>query len=368
VTLFALRTSDDLVTVRFAVSPVWETQAAVQAFADERGRLYHESWLVAVRGRAARLDLAPLLAVLPRRGYVPDFLTPPPRTSRPGLRSQLAEIRATEPAQVARELEQCRDTVDDEPYRRVLTWLLADPERARDLLADRLGDAWASLVAPYWVRIRALLDRDVEERSRALTRHGLRHVLDELHPKLRWTTPGLSLADRSDCTVQVGGRGFLLMPSAYLWPHVAATVEEAWLPTIIYPVTGIAGLWQAPAAPPGALGRLLGRTRARVLTALDQPLSTTALAAVTKLSPAGVSRHCSRSATQDWSAPPGTATRSATAAPSSDRHSCTHAPGTTTPSRSACRVRRTVHRPEARLVSKALVTVMHREADPATAG
>jgi hypothetical protein len=299
VTLFALRTSDDLVTVRFAVSPVWETQAAVQAFADERGRLYHESWLVAVRGRAARLDLAPLLAVLPRRGYVPDFLTPPPRTSRPGLRSQLAEIRATEPAQVARELEQCRDTVDDEPYRRVLTWLLAD---------------------------------------------------------------------RSDCTVQVGGRGFLLMPSAYLWPHVAATVEEAWLPTIIYPVTGIAGLWQAPAAPPGALGRLLGRTRARVLTALDQPLSTTALAAVTKLSPAGVSRHCSRSATQDWSAPPGTATRSGTAAPSSDRHSCTHAPGTTTPSRSACRVRRTVHRPEARLVSKALVTVMHREADPATAG
>lgn len=81
------------------------------------------------------------------------------------------------------------------------------------------------------------------------------------------------------------------MPSAYLWPHVAATVEEPWPPTIIYPATGIAGLWQAPAAPPGALGRLLGRTRARVLTALDQPISTTALAAVTELSPAGVSRH-----------------------------------------------------------------------------
>jgi DNA-binding transcriptional ArsR family regulator len=290
-TLFAVRTSDDLLTVRFAVSPVWKTQAAVQAFADERGRSYHESWLLLVRARAARLDLAPLLAALPRRGYVPDFLAPPPRTSRPSLRNQLAEIRATDPAQVARELERCRETVNDEPHRRLLTALLTDPERARDLLAARLHDAWASLVAPYWLRVRALLDRDVEERSRALTRHGLRRVLDELHPKLRWSTPGLSLADGSDRTIQVGGRGFLLMPSAYLWPHVAATVEEPWLPTIIYPATGIAGLWQAAPAPPGALSRLLGRTRARILTALDQPTSTTALAAVMELTPAGVSRH-----------------------------------------------------------------------------
>jgi DNA-binding transcriptional ArsR family regulator len=290
-TLFALRTADDLLTVRFAVSPVWETQAAVQALADERGHSYHESWLLRVQGRAARLDLAPLLAALPRRGEVPDFLTPPPRTCRPTLRSQLAEIRATEPAQVARELARCRETVSDEPYRRLLTSLLADPERARDLLAARLYDAWASLIAPYWVRIRALLDRDVEERSRVLTRHGLRRVLDELHPKLRWTASGLLLADRSDRTVQAGRRGFLLMPSAYLWPHVASTVDEPWLPTIIYPAAGIARLWQPPAAPPEALGRLLGRTRARVLTALDQPISTTALAAVTGLSPAGASRH-----------------------------------------------------------------------------
>jgi hypothetical protein len=109
-TLFALQTSDDLLSVRFAVSPVWETQAAVQALADERGRTYHQSWLMLVRARAARLDLALLLAALPRRGYVPDFLTPPPRTARPSLRGQLAEIRATDPAQVARELERCRDT------------------------------------------------------------------------------------------------------------------------------------------------------------------------------------------------------------------------------------------------------------------
>jgi DNA-binding transcriptional ArsR family regulator len=101
----------------------------------------------------------------------------------------------------------------------------------------------------------------------------------------------LRTSDHSDRTVQAAGRGFLLMPSAYLWPHVASTAEEPWLPTIIYPAVGIAGLWQPPAAPPGALARLLGRTRARVLTALDQLISTTALATVTELSPAGASRH-----------------------------------------------------------------------------
>src|SRR5260370_31243550 len=115
-TVFALRIHDDLLTVRFAVSPVWETQAAVQALADERGRSYHEPWLLVVRARVARLDLAPLLAVLPRCGYVPDFLTPPPRTSRPGLRGQLAEIRPTDPAPVAPELDRCPETAHAQPY------------------------------------------------------------------------------------------------------------------------------------------------------------------------------------------------------------------------------------------------------------
>jgi DNA-binding transcriptional ArsR family regulator len=81
------------------------------------------------------------------------------------------------------------------------------------------------------------------------------------------------------------------MPSAYLWPYVTAVVEEPWQPTIVYPARGIAELWRAPAAPPDALARLLGRTRGLVLASLDRPLSTTALATLTELSPARASRH-----------------------------------------------------------------------------
>ena len=290
-TLFAMRDRDSVLAIRFAVSPLWETQAAVQAFADERGRAYHAPWMRTVQASAAQLEWPALLAVLPRYGYVPDFLTPPPLTSMPTLASQLEQIRATDPAQVVREIQRCRDTVHDENSRRLLESMIADPQHARDQLAMLLYDAWATLVEPYWARVQMLLDRDITERSRALAQHGLRRMLAELDPKIRWTRHGLVLPDRSDRTVKIGERGLVLMPSAYLWPNVAAVVEEPWQPTIVYPAKGISGLWRTPQATPQALSRLIGCTRARVLVVLDQPLSTTAVAAITDLSPAGASRH-----------------------------------------------------------------------------
>jgi DNA-binding transcriptional ArsR family regulator len=290
-TLFAFRARDDLLAVRFACSPVWETQAAVRTFADARARAQHEPWHRLVRERALRLDLTPLLAVQPVRGYVPDFLAPPPHTAWPRLRDQLAQIRATPPARVAHELERCLETVEGEQNRRLLGSYLAEPTRARDLLASRLQAAWTELVAPFWIRVRALLDREIEQRSRTLARHGLRRMLQELHPRIRWTKRGLSCADRTGRTVEIDERGLVLMPSVYLWPKVAAIVDEPWLPTIAYPARGVGDLWRTPTPPPAALARLLGRTRALVLASLDQPLSTTTLAALLELSPAGASRH-----------------------------------------------------------------------------
>jgi hypothetical protein len=282
-TLFAVRTRDDLLAVRFACSPVWETQAAVQAFADGRALADHEPWQRLVHERVARLDLTPLLALLPNQGYVPDFLTPPPRSARPRLRDQLAEIRATPPAQVARELERCRESAADGWDRRLLDALPADPAQARDLLAARLHEAWVggAVLGAHpdaaRARHRAALACACSARSPPRPRRA--------PPAIRWTKRGLSCADRSARTVEVDERGLVLMPSVYLWPNVAAIIDKPWLPTIVYPARGISELWRARAAPPDALARLLGRTRALVLASLDRPLSTTALAALLELSP-----------------------------------------------------------------------------------
>jgi DNA-binding transcriptional ArsR family regulator len=290
-TLFTLSARDELLTVRFACSPVWETVAAVRTFVDDRARAYHEPWHGLVRGRLGELELEPLLALHPLHGYIPDFLTPPPRTPWPRLRDQLAEIRATPAGQVAHELKLCRDTVQDRRATELIDSMLEDPELARDMLVARIHEAWLQLVAPFWLPVRTLLERDIEQRARTLAHHGLRRVVDEVDPCVRWTEDGIAVADREDVTVDVGARGLVLMPSAYVWPALVAIVDEPWQPTIIYPARGIAELWQLPASPPDALARLLGRTRAIVLASLDRPISTTALAAALELSPAGASRH-----------------------------------------------------------------------------
>jgi DNA-binding transcriptional ArsR family regulator len=291
VTLFVIRQTDELLAVRFACSPVWETLAAVRTLIDRRARAYHRPWHELVRARIAQLDLEPLLAVEPLRGYVPDFISPPPAKPWPRLEEQLAEIRRTEPDRVGRELELCRRAATDDRRRAWLDRLLADPEAARDLLASRIRDAWLALVSPYWRRVRSALAADIAERARTLAERGLRATLDQLDPRIRWTPRGLSIACPDTTTVSVGERGLLLMPSAYSWPHVAAVVDEPWQPTIVYPTRGVAELWQSAAVAPEALARLLGRTRALVLVSLERPSSTTALAARLELSPAGTSRH-----------------------------------------------------------------------------
>ncbi len=75
VTLFLIRGPEELLSVRFACSPVWETLAAVRTFVDERARAYHEPWHRLVRRQTAQLDLSPLFAVraAPRlRARLPD--------------------------------------------------------------------------------------------------------------------------------------------------------------------------------------------------------------------------------------------------------------------------------------------------------
>lgn len=281
----------DLGIIRFARSPLWETLHAVRMFADPRGRPYNREWLRAVRNAAAALDLGPLLAVNPVHGDVPDFLAPPPRVPAPVVADQLGEVRATPPGQVVTELARCRDTLPAGAARRTVEAMLADPAAARDALADLIELAWQQLIAPFWPDIEALLNADVAHRSRQLANVGLRPMIEGIDHRIAWRDGSIVVADGVGATVSLRDRGLVLMPSAFLWPSVIAIHSEPWQPTIGYPARGIAGLWVRRKPPPDALVRLLGRTRAGLLAGLDRPASTTALAALHGLSPAGASRH-----------------------------------------------------------------------------
>jgi DNA-binding transcriptional ArsR family regulator len=61
---------------------------------------------------------------------------------------------------------------------------------------------------------------------------------------------------------------------------------------VIYPARGVGMLWEPEApAPPDALAKVLGSSRAAILEALDRPRSTTELARVLGLTAGGVSQH-----------------------------------------------------------------------------
>ena len=283
---------DDLLRCRFAVSPLWETQEAVRTLARPDRHGYHPGWLRRIREAARGLDLTPVWLLMPRRGHSPDWLGPPPIGPAATFEEEIAGVRAADPGQARDDM--ARSLADtpcalESPQGRAL---LADPARTVGELADLMEAAWHTLVEPDWPRLRALLEADVAFHSRRLAEVGLGALLPELDPRLAWNGRTLTIEWRGEHDRDLDGQGLVLMPSAFSWPDVVSGFDPPWQPTLVYPARGIGALWAEPADPAAdTLVRLLGRGRATVLAALDEPAGTTALARRLGLAPSSVSAH-----------------------------------------------------------------------------
>ena len=285
---------DDPARTRFVIAPLFETMAAVRVLLEPQRHKYHLPWLDAVRPEVERLDLRPLLALSPRRGWTPDFLNPAPAGPGTDVGGQLMQLRATPPDQVAHEVERSLTERSGEPFPPDAWRLLDNPAATRDLLADLLEQCWRLLIAPHWPRLRELLDADVAFRTQTLADYGLERVLADLHPRVHWTGRAIVIDGLGPGRSQLGGAGLLLMPSVFLWPSVAPVIDPPARPTLAYPARGIAELWQpARTGHSDALARLLGRTRAALLESLAEPASTHTLARRHGLAPSTVSEHLS---------------------------------------------------------------------------
>ena len=284
---------EDLLRCRFALSPLWETMNAIRTLAEPQRHGYHLPWLRQVQPQLPHLELVPLLAVQPHRGYTPDFLTPPPQSPLVTIDQELDRVRSTPAGEVAVELGRTLAQREGAPPAALLA-LLANPAAVPERLSELLRRCWRVLLAPYWERIRDLLDGDIAFRARRLTGGGLEQLFADLDPSIRFHGDTLEVGGRGEGHRDLAGEGLVLMPSVFIWPGVVLMLDLPWQPTLIYPARGIAALWQAPAAqPPAALGRLLGRTRAKLLLALAEPASTAVLARRLGQSPSGVSEHLS---------------------------------------------------------------------------
>jgi DNA-binding transcriptional ArsR family regulator len=265
--------------VRFGISPLDEALGAMQTILGVRGHPSHLPWLEKV---PQELPVPELAAVMSARHYITDFLSPPPNGPETTAEAQLAAIRRTPPAQVATELAM----VDSD-----LSSLPADPATARDLLASQLEFIWTELLEPDWPRLHRLLTADIEYRSHRLAEGGIALALNGLHSRVRLTEDALIIDIKARSRIPLDRRGLLLIPGVFAWPSVGVITVPPWQPAVLYPARGVAELWTAAVKPNGALAGVLGRTKAALLTALDQPSSTSALARRLSLSNGTVSEH-----------------------------------------------------------------------------
>ena len=293
--------NEDLTMTRFALSPLWELIQALRLLpggSRQPDEPVLRPWLLRARDRyralAGGTDLGVIRALTPP-GWGADFLAPVPASVHTTIGDLLDQVRSTPADQVQREVAAAlaRQPRVDPRIERILT-----SDRAAGYVADVLAAAWRALLEPEWRTLRAILERDVVYRAGQLASKGWAAALTDLHADLSWRQGQIELnrwplGDGDDDHADLDGRGLLFIPSVFIWPRLALSLDPPWPPALIYPARGVSALWEQPGrtGPGTALHRLLGSSRAAILLALEDPASTTQLAATLGQSLGGIGDH-----------------------------------------------------------------------------
>jgi DNA-binding transcriptional ArsR family regulator len=280
---------DAVLHCRFAISPLGEVLQVVHAIACPGRDTSYFAWLKQRRTVLQDLqrehDLSVLLPVLRNGSHIPDFLTPSAPTVTAQVEEELTRIRTTDPHDARSEIEQA--LAGRQVDRHILRMLRSSEAPGR--LADALAAVWSKLVEPSWPTVRDLLERDVAYRARRLAEGGLARLFEDLAPVVALHGHELRVRQRTTAFVELDERGLLLSPSAFLAPRVVTMLEP---PRLLYPARGTAALLGAGQVESGpALSRLIGATRAEILTLLEEPSTTTTLARRLRRSPGNIGDH-----------------------------------------------------------------------------
>lgn len=289
----------ELGATRFAISPAGEAVACLRTLAQPGEHALNLPWF---RWARTELDLRPLdipdlwdLAVgNGMRPSYPSFLTPAPSTQMRALEEELDEVCAT-PLRYARE---CITRVFGGSPSPAAQAFMRRPRRTLRLLAGQIGLVYARLIRPHWDRMESLLDADIVHRSAQVASQGLAAALTGLHPGISWDGRYVTVADPDERpsasrVISVGGGRLVLVPSVFVWPHVATKRSTSTYTVLRYPARGIGGLWESAAEtePRAALAPLIGQVKAELLHSLQAPGTTTQLARRFGVTASAVSQH-----------------------------------------------------------------------------
>ena len=295
-------TAEDLARTSLALSPLWELVCSLRVLQNPQRDAAHREWAEEALARVGHLAELPLLfAIAPRGHYLPDFLTPPPDTALPDLRSELDAMVSADPSTVRRDL----DHAYPEGLPDLLRPIARHPKAGLRRVAEALLAYWEVALEASWPKLREVLLSDIAYRGREFAIGGPVRLFENLHPTVSWTGEKLVVDKTWALELSLDGAGMLLLPSAFAWPMILTITAPAFRPTLIYPARGAGALWASPqtASAIDSLARLMSGNRAAVLAALHEPASTTELAGRLSVTPGGVSKHLSvlRDAGLVWS-------------------------------------------------------------------
>ncbi|MGW1777092.1 ArsR/SmtB family transcription factor [Streptomyces sp. NPDC002104] len=317
-------TGVDLARVRMAGRPdaLWETILSFHRLRDRRDTRLFGDWRAETRTRLNG-ETRLLGALIPSRGYFPDFLTP--TEGQYGWDVGLDALRGIRPERLRRELTLLGRSVEagsgmaaafgmpaapgggahrasESPVpRRLRDFMEGDTAHLPRLLGELRGYHRAA-VEPYWSHIQAQIEAERAARGRALLDGGADELLASLPPMLRWRAPVLECDYPVDRDVRLRGRGLLLQPS-FFCRRTAVTLHDPELaPVLVYPAAAELSSAQAggEAARPAeerrrqrqhTLGKLVGHTRSVVLQAIGDGATTSELARRAGVSLASASQH-----------------------------------------------------------------------------
>ncbi|MFF8604784.1 ArsR/SmtB family transcription factor [Streptomyces sp. NPDC015346] len=283
-------TANDLAGVRMAARPdvLWETILSFHRLRDRRGSVVYGEWRSEARTRLNG-ETRLLAALVPSRGYFPDFLTP--AEGLQGLDDGLEAVRATPLARLRRELAllgAARPGGRTVPHSlRALAEGGAEPFSR---LLGALRSYHRAAIEPYWPHIRARVEAERALRGRALLDGGADELLASLPPMLRWRAPVLEADYPVDRDLHLDGRGLLLQPSYFCRGAPVVLRDPTLPPVLVYPTTHC----EAPTVhEPGgsSLAKLVGNTRSAVLHAIGDGGTTSELARRAGVSLASASQH-----------------------------------------------------------------------------
>ena len=177
-------------------------------------------------------------------------------------------------------------------------------ESPRELVgrfASLLAEYWEAAFEQEWAALDPRLAETVAEAGRRIAGDGVYAYLTGLSSQLLIDPRAQEIRRdlRHEHTVEISpDEPVVLVPSAFVWPHVRVNCDEPWPPTIVYPAPF--SLAEGKPGQAGAAGRevvhilraLADETRLRALKLIATgPRSTQELAPLVGISEAGLSKH-----------------------------------------------------------------------------